>query len=86
MILVGCAQDLDYTYSRVGDPPRYLPSLAFPPSYFHRIIRTMGTGNPIIRVDVAPWGEEILRNVKLLQDRVRTETYVFSLSFIYISR
>ncbi|KAJ3547093.1 hypothetical protein NM688_g5436 [Phlebia brevispora] len=67
-------QDLDYTYSRVGDPPRYLPSLAFPPSYFHRIIRTMGSGNPIVRVDVSPWGEEVLSNIRLLQDKIRMET------------
>ncbi|KAJ7718506.1 hypothetical protein B0H14DRAFT_2643329 [Mycena olivaceomarginata] len=34
------AGDLDYKYSSVGDLPQYLPTLAFPPSYFHRVIRT----------------------------------------------
>ncbi|KAK7691482.1 hypothetical protein QCA50_004881 [Cerrena zonata] len=66
--------DLDYTYSRVGDLPKYLPTLAFPPSYFHRVIRTMGTGNPIVHIDIAPWGDQIESNLQLLQDRMKTET------------
>ncbi|KAI0646231.1 hypothetical protein C8Q79DRAFT_909127 [Trametes meyenii] len=66
--------DLDYSYSRAGDLPRYLPTLAFPPSYFHRVVRTMGAGNPVCHIDVAPWGEEIAANLQLIQDRVRTET------------
>ncbi|KAI8986861.1 hypothetical protein BD414DRAFT_415743 [Trametes punicea] len=66
--------DLDYTYSRSGDLPRYLPTLAFPPSYFHRVVRTMGSGNPICHIDVAPWGEEIAANLQLIQDRTKTET------------
>ncbi|CAL1711003.1 unnamed protein product [Somion occarium] len=66
--------DLDYTYSRVGDLPKYLPTLAFPPSYFHRVIRTMGAGNPIVHIDIASWGDQIVNNLQLLQDRVRTET------------
>ena len=70
------SQDLDYTYSRYGDLPKYLPTLAFPPSYFHRVVRTMGMGNPICHIDIAPWGEEIATNLQLLQDRMKTETYV----------
>ncbi|KAH9476324.1 hypothetical protein JR316_0011899 [Psilocybe cubensis] len=67
--------DLDYTYSPVGDLPKYLPTLAFPPSYFHRVIRTgPNITNPIIHIDISPWGEEIAMNLQLLQDRVRTET------------
>lgn len=67
--------DLDYSYSTVGDLPKYLPTLAFPPSYFHRVIRTgPGAGNPLTRLDIAPWGPEIAANLQLLQDRVRTET------------
>ncbi|CDO77558.1 hypothetical protein BN946_scf184912.g57 [Trametes cinnabarina] len=66
--------DLDYTYSRVGDLPKYLPTLAFPPSYFHRVVRTMGNGNPICHIDIAPWSEEIAANLQLLQDRTKTET------------
>ncbi|KAI0674226.1 hypothetical protein C8Q78DRAFT_967324 [Trametes maxima] len=66
--------DLDYSYSRSGDLPKYLPTLAFPPSYFHRVVRTMGSGNPICHIDVAPWGEEIAANLQLIQDRVKTET------------
>lgn len=65
-------QDLDYAYSRAGDLPRYLPTLAFAPSYFHRVIRTMG--NPICHIDIAPWGEEIAANLQLLQDRMKMET------------
>ncbi|KAI0075589.1 hypothetical protein K474DRAFT_1599506 [Panus rudis PR-1116 ss-1] len=66
--------DLDYTYSRVGDLPRYLPALAFPPSYFHRVIRTMGTGNPIVHIDIAPWGNQVVNNCQVLQERMKTET------------
>ncbi|KAH9829860.1 uncharacterized protein C8Q71DRAFT_717794 [Rhodofomes roseus] len=66
--------DLDFTWSRIGDLPKYLPTLAFPPSYFHRVIRTQGSGNPICHIDIAPWGEDIASNLQLLQDRVKTET------------
>ncbi|KAF7377616.1 hypothetical protein MSAN_00184400 [Mycena sanguinolenta] len=67
--------DLDYKYSAVGDLPQYLPTLAFPPSYFHRVIRTgPASTNPVVHIDIAPWGQEIAANLQLLQDRVRTET------------
>lgn len=65
-------QDLDYTYTRVGDAPRYLPTLAFPPSYFHRVIRT--AGNPIVRIDLSLWADQISANLQLLQDKMKTET------------
>ncbi|KAL5530901.1 hypothetical protein ACEPAG_3777 [Sanghuangporus baumii] len=64
--------DLDYTYSRSGEVPQYLHTLAFPPSYFHRVIRA--PGNPICHIDISPWGEEIAANLQLLQDRIKTET------------
>ncbi|KAH8826914.1 hypothetical protein DL96DRAFT_1465286 [Flagelloscypha sp. PMI_526] len=67
--------DLDYTYNNVGDLPKYMPTLAFPPSYFHKVIRTSSSSaNPIIHIDISPWGEEIANRLQLLQDRVRTET------------
>ncbi|KAI0254555.1 hypothetical protein BJV78DRAFT_1185167 [Lactifluus subvellereus] len=66
--------DLDYTYSQIGDVPSSLPALAFPPSYFHRVIRVAGDRNPICHLDIRFWGEEIITNLQLLQDRVRTET------------
>jgi hypothetical protein len=54
-----------------------MPTLAFPPSYFHRVIRLGTTStNPIAHIDLRPWGEEIAHNLQLLQDRVRTETLV----------
>ncbi|KAI5122864.1 hypothetical protein M0805_003157 [Coniferiporia weirii] len=64
--------DLEYTYSRTGELPQYLHTLSFPPSYFHRVIRT--SGNPICYIDISPWGEEIAVNLQLLQDRIKTET------------
>lgn len=68
-------KDLDYTYSPMGELPKYMHALAFPPSYFHRVIRSGAMGsNPIVHIDVSPWGEEIAANLQLLQDRVRTET------------
>lgn len=70
-------QDLDFTYSETGDLPAYLPSLAFPPPYFHRVIRTAGEhNNPVCHIDVSPWGNEIMSHLQLLQDKVKTETYV----------
>ncbi|KAF8483548.1 hypothetical protein DFH94DRAFT_625513 [Russula ochroleuca] len=66
--------DLDYTFSQIGDIPSSLPALAFPPSYFHRVIRVAGDRNPIAHFDIRFWGEEIIANLQLLQDRVRTET------------
>lgn len=64
--------DLDYAYSTSGDLPRYLPALSFAPSYFHKVLRI--SGNPVIRIDLNPWSEEIAMNLQLLQDRVKTET------------
>ena len=46
--------------------------MAFAPSYFHRVIRIYG--NPIVYIDLNPWAEEIVMNLQLLQDRVKTET------------
>ncbi|CAA7270483.1 unnamed protein product [Cyclocybe aegerita] len=67
--------DLDYTYSAIGDLPKYMPALAFPPSYFHKVIRTGSQStNPIAHIDLSSWGEEIAMNLQLLQDRVKTET------------
>lgn len=75
-------QDLDYRYSRMGELSPYFHSLAFSPSYFHRVIRTGGSAthnphcNPIVYIDVSPWGREIATHLQLLQNRARTETYV----------
>lgn len=77
-------QDLDYRYSRMGELSPYFHSLAFAPSYFHRVIRIGSSAthnphcNPLVYVDVSPWGREIATNLQLLQDRARTETYVLS--------
>ncbi len=71
------SQDLDYTYSMTGELPGYIHTMSFPPSYFHRVIRT--PGNPIVHIDISPWGEEIAANLQLLQDRVKTETYVYNI-------
>lgn len=65
---------MDYSFSPLGDVPQYLHSLAFPPSYFHRVIRS--AGNPVAYLDLSPWGAEIAGNLQLLQDRIRTETCV----------
>ncbi|PCH37176.1 hypothetical protein WOLCODRAFT_83453 [Wolfiporia cocos MD-104 SS10] len=70
----GYLLDLDYSWSRIGDIPPYLPALAFPPSYFHRVVRTAGSGNPIVHIDISPWGGEIAANLQLLQGRTKTET------------
>ncbi|KAF9788126.1 hypothetical protein BJ322DRAFT_607200 [Thelephora terrestris] len=64
--------DLDYSYSTSGDLPKYLPPLAFAPSYFHKVLRF--NGNPVVRIDLNPWSEEIAMNLQLIQDRVKTET------------
>ncbi|KAG9042171.1 hypothetical protein FS837_011191 [Tulasnella sp. UAMH 9824] len=64
--------DLDYSYSPLGEIPKYIDSLAFPPSYFHKIVRS--TGNPIVYLDLAPFAADIATHLQLLQDRVQTET------------
>ncbi|KIJ62322.1 hypothetical protein HYDPIDRAFT_94607 [Hydnomerulius pinastri MD-312] len=72
--------DLDYKYSRMGELSPYFHSLAFSPSYFHRVIRIGASAthnpnsNPIVYLDVTPWGQELATNLQLLQDRARTET------------
>ncbi|KAH7907445.1 hypothetical protein BJ138DRAFT_1014489 [Hygrophoropsis aurantiaca] len=70
--------DLDYKFSRMGELPPYFHNLAFSPSYFHRVLRTgvsgSGGGNPIVYIDLSPWGEELATNLQLLQDRARAET------------
>lgn len=72
--------DLDHKYSRMGELSPYFHSLAFSPSYFHRVIRTgVNTvlnpgGNPIVYLDVSPWGQELAANLQLLQDRATTTT------------
>lgn len=73
-------QDLDYKYSRLGELSPYFHSLAFSPSYFHRVIRIGASAghnpqaNPIVYVDVSPWGKEISENLQLLQERGKAET------------
>ncbi|KAK7054338.1 hypothetical protein VNI00_003532 [Paramarasmius palmivorus] len=67
--------DLDYSYSAAGDIPKHIPSLALPPSYYHRVISTGPLNvDPIVRIDVSPWGHEIARNLQLMQDKMVVET------------
>jgi hypothetical protein len=51
--------------------PVYIHSLAFPPSYFHRVIRV--PGDPAVQADLSPWAAQLAGSVRLLQDRVRSE-------------
>ena len=75
-------QDLDYKYSRMGELSPYFHSLGFAPSYFHRVIRTgvhatlNPEGNPMVYIDISPWGKELASNLQLLQDRALTTTWV----------
>ncbi|QRV78400.1 mucin 2, oligomeric mucus/gel-forming [Ceratobasidium sp. AG-Ba] len=64
--------DLDYTYSTTGELPKYIHSLAFSPSYWHKIIRT--SNSPLCHIDLAPYAAQIAQNLQLVQDRVQTET------------
>ncbi|CAE6487904.1 unnamed protein product [Rhizoctonia solani] len=64
--------DLDYTYSTTGELPKYIHSLAFSPSYWHKIIRT--SNSPLCHIDLTPYASEIAANLQLVQDRVQTET------------
>ncbi|CAE6495638.1 unnamed protein product [Rhizoctonia solani] len=64
--------DLDYTYSTTGELPKYIHSLAFSPSYWHKIIRT--SNSPLCHIDLAPYAAEIASSLHLVQDRVQTET------------
>jgi hypothetical protein len=58
--------------------PVYVSALAFSPSYFHRVIRTVALpggreGDPAAHADFGPWGAQVAGSVRLLQDRVRSE-------------
>ncbi|KZT61420.1 hypothetical protein CALCODRAFT_491228 [Calocera cornea HHB12733] len=64
--------DLEYDYSVSGQLPHYFNSLAHPPSFWHKVIRT--NANPIAHIDLRPYGKEIVQNVQLVQDRVQMET------------
>ncbi|KAB5589610.1 Mucin 2, oligomeric mucus/gel-forming [Ceratobasidium theobromae] len=64
--------DLDYTYSTTGELPKYIHSLAFSPSYWHKVIRT--SNSPLCHIDLSPYAVEIAQNLQLVQDRVQTET------------
>ncbi|KAG8883941.1 hypothetical protein FRB97_005615 [Tulasnella sp. 331] len=64
--------DLDYSYNPIGEIPRHIDSLAFPPAYFHKIVRN--AGNPIVYIDLRPFAGDIADHLSLLQDRVQTET------------
>ncbi|EJU01780.1 hypothetical protein DACRYDRAFT_79392 [Dacryopinax primogenitus] len=64
--------DLEYNYSPSGQLPHYFNSLAYPPSYWHKVIRT--NTNPLAFIDLRPYGREIMQNVQLVQDRVQSET------------
>lgn len=68
------SQDLDYSYNPIGELPRHIDSLAYPPAYFHKIVRNVG--NPIVHIDLRPFAVDIADHLSLLQDRVQTETYV----------
>ncbi|KDQ08096.1 hypothetical protein BOTBODRAFT_119087 [Botryobasidium botryosum FD-172 SS1] len=63
--------DLDYTYSLTGDLPQYVHSLAYPPSYWHNVIRV--GGNPLCHINLAPYAADMAANMQLLQDRVQVE-------------
>ena len=78
-------QDLDYSYSAAGDIPKHIPSLALPPSYYHRVISTGPLNvDPIVRIDVSPWGHEIARNLQLMQDKMVVETCVLLFYFVVV--
>jgi len=72
-------KDLDYTFSNAGEVPPYLHSFSFPPSYFHRVLRS--AGNPIVQLDIRPWGREVAMNLHLVQDKGHAETYVSRLLY-----
>lgn len=59
--------------------PIYIQTLSFPPSYFHRVIRTAplpngrGESDPAAYADLSPWGPQIAQTVRLQQDKVRSD-------------
>ncbi|KAG9031285.1 hypothetical protein FRB95_002925 [Tulasnella sp. JGI-2019a] len=64
--------DLDYSYNPIGEIPRHIDSLAYPPAYFHKIVRN--SGNPIVYIDLRPFAVDIADHLSLLQDRIQTDT------------
>lgn len=36
----------------------------------------MGQGNPVVRIDLSPWVNQISGNLQLVQDKMRMDTFV----------
>ena len=66
-MILTLTQDLDYSFTTEGDVPGYIHSLALPPAYFHKIIRT--GPNPLINADLTPWASELITQAQHMLDK-----------------
>ncbi|PWZ00506.1 hypothetical protein BCV70DRAFT_199784 [Testicularia cyperi] len=65
-------RDLSFMFDRGGHLPSWLNAFAFPPSYYHNIIRSSDQAQPVVYLDVLPWRDQIVSTMRLVQDQVET--------------
>ncbi|KAL7416190.1 hypothetical protein BDY24DRAFT_337459, partial [Mrakia frigida] len=60
--------DLDFQFSVLGEIPSFINAFQFPPSYWHKVVKS--AGNPLLYLDLSgPMGVEIKKNTKLILDK-----------------
>ncbi|MCO5588079.1 hypothetical protein L7F22_042034 [Adiantum nelumboides] len=64
-------RDLSYGFDAAGHLPSWLNVIMFSPSYWHNVIKSTKP-QPVVYLDIAPWKDQILNSLRLVQDHVDT--------------
>lgn len=64
-------RDLSYAFDVAGHLPSWLNVIMFSPSYWHNVIKSTQP-QPVVFLDIAPWKDQILNSLRLVQDHVDT--------------
>ncbi|PWN32452.1 uncharacterized protein FA14DRAFT_74147 [Meira miltonrushii] len=64
-------RDLSYAFDVAGHLPSWLNVIMFSPSYWHNVIKS-SQPQPVVFLDIAPWKDQILNSLRLVQDHVDT--------------
>lgn len=65
-------RDLSFMFDRVGHLPSWLNAFTFVPSYYHNIVQSGDSSEPVVYLDVLPWRDQIVSTMRLVQDQVET--------------
>ncbi|EPQ31681.1 uncharacterized protein PFL1_01014 [Pseudozyma flocculosa PF-1] len=65
-------RDLSFMFDRTGHLPSWINAFSYAPSYYHNIIRSSSSAQPIVYLDVLPWRDQIVSTMRLVQDQVET--------------